>query len=252
MKIIKKKENQLVFTAEIEESLANAIRRYTYEVPVLAIEEVEISKNDSALYDETIAHRLGLIPLTTEKGMNDKTELKLKLSTEKEGIVYSGELKGSAKVVYDKIPITILAKGQELEFTATAKLGKGSEHSKFSPGIMVYRNVVDIKVDKECPPKIADLCSRKVFDVESGKLKVTNHLACDMCGICLEVPKKQGKEYIKIEPTGDLVITIESFGQMSSEEIFKKLLMLCRMIWHKLPNKLKKLDSKSFYIDDLS
>jgi DNA-directed RNA polymerase subunit D len=222
MKTLKKKENQIIFTAEINESLANAIRRYTYEVPIFAIDEVEISKNDSPLYDETIAHRVGLIPLETEKGMNDKTELKMKLSTEKEGSVYSGELKGTAKVVYDKIPITLLSKGQELELVAIARLGKGTEHAKFTPGIMIYRNAVDIKVDKESPTKLTEMCSRNVFGIEAGKVKVEDPLACDMCGICLEMPKKQGKEYVKIEPTGELIITLESFGQMSPEDIFKK------------------------------
>jgi DNA-directed RNA polymerase subunit D len=222
MKLIKKKDNQIVFTAEIDESLANAIRRYTYEVPILAIEEIEISKNDSPLYDETIAHRMGLIPLETEKGMNEKTEVKLKLSADKDGPVYSKELKGGAKVVYDKIPITILDKGQELELTAVAKIGKGSEHSKFSPGLMVYRNGVEIKTEKECPPGIAEVCPQDVFEIEGGKIKVENPIACDMCGVCLEVSKKQGKEYVKIEPTGDLIITIESFGQLPPEEIFKK------------------------------
>lgn len=222
MKTIKKKDNQLIFSVELDESLANAIRRYTYEVPVLAIDEVEISKNDSPLYDETVAHRIGLIPLETEKGMNEKTEVKLKLSTDKEGPVYSKEFKGGAKVVYDKIPITILGKGQELELTAIAKLGKGSEHSKFSPGLMVYRNAVEIKTEKECPPGIAEVCPQNVFGIEAGKVKVEDPTACDVCGVCLEVSKKQGKEYIRIEPTGELIVTIESFGQLSPEEIFKK------------------------------
>ena len=58
----------------------------------------------------------------------------MKLKTKKEGFVYSGELEGDAEVVYDKIPITLLDKGQELEIKATLKAGKGEEHEKFSPG----------------------------------------------------------------------------------------------------------------------
>jgi len=72
MKLINKKENKIMFTAEIEESLANAIRRYMNQIPVLAVEEVEISRNDSPLYDETIAHRIGLIPIKTDETVNVK------------------------------------------------------------------------------------------------------------------------------------------------------------------------------------
>lgn len=143
MKIVNKKDNQFTFTAEIEESLANTIRRYFNEIPILAIDEVEISKNDSALYDETIAHRLGLVPLKMDKSMSQKTVFKFKLTTKEEGMVYSGELSPGKGIVYDKIPITILNKGQELELVATTKMGKGNEHSKFSPGLMFYRDGED-------------------------------------------------------------------------------------------------------------
>ena len=53
MKIIDKKDNQITFSAEVDESLANAVRRYVDQIPILAIDEVEISKNDSPLYDES-------------------------------------------------------------------------------------------------------------------------------------------------------------------------------------------------------
>ena len=67
MKLIEKKDDCVVFQAEIEESLANAIRRSVNHIPILAISHLEVSKNDSALYDEIIAHRMGLIPLKNEK-----------------------------------------------------------------------------------------------------------------------------------------------------------------------------------------
>ena len=45
----------------------NTLRRIMIdEVPTMAIEEVEFFKNNSILYDEIIAHRLGLIPLKTD------------------------------------------------------------------------------------------------------------------------------------------------------------------------------------------
>jgi DNA-directed RNA polymerase subunit D len=222
MKIINKKDNQITFSAELDESLANSIRRYVDQVPILAIDEVEISKNDSPLYDETIAHRLGLIPLKMDKTVSEKNAEEITLVAKKEGTVYSEDLKGKVKPVYDKIPITILKEGQELEVLATARVGRGSKHSKFSPGLMFYRNVVDIKIDKECPKEIVNACPKKIFKVDNGKVCVIDEYECDMCGECIDFCNKKGKNFIELVPKGELTITIESFGQISPEEIFKR------------------------------
>ena len=63
-----KEKNKLSFVLiNSTPSFANAIRRaIVEEVPTMAIEEVEFRKNNSILYDEIIAHRLGLLPLTTD------------------------------------------------------------------------------------------------------------------------------------------------------------------------------------------
>lgn len=222
MKILNKKYNQVTFSAEIDESLANAIRRYVDQIPILAIDEVEISKNDSPLYDETVAHRIGLIPLKMDKTINEKSTEQLALIVKKDGIVYSEELKGKVNPVYDKIPITVLKKGQELEILATAKVGKGSKHSKFSPGFMFYRNSVKLKIDKDCPKEVVNVCPQKILVVEGGKVSVTDDEKCDMCESCVDFCRKTKKGSIEIIPSKELVITVESFGQMEEEEIFKK------------------------------
>ena len=220
MKTINKKNEQLSFLIEMDEGLANAIRRYVNQIPIFAIDEVEISKNDSPLYDETIAHRMGLIPIKMDKTINEKT--KLKLSSSEEGIVYSKEFSGGAKPVYENIPITSLAKGQELELVATFKSGKGSEHSKFSPGLMFYRNAVEIKIDKDCSQKVIEACPQKILTIENNKVAVDDEIKCDFCNACVEFCAKHGKDSIKIIPTKELVVTLESFGQLPVEEIFKR------------------------------
>jgi DNA-directed RNA polymerase subunit D len=222
MKTVNKKYNQITFTVEIDESLANAIRRYVDQIPVLAIDEVEISKNDSPLYDETVAHRIGLIPLKMDKGMNEKTTEQLALIAKKDGVIYSEELKGKVSPVYDKIPITVLKTGQELEILATARVGKGSKHSKFSPGFMFYRDAVKVKIDKDCPKDVVNVCPRKILILDNGKVSITDENQCDMCEACTDFCRKAKKNSIELTPSKELVITVESFGQMAEEDIFKK------------------------------
>ena len=220
MKKIEKTENQIIFTAEIDETIANSIRRYINQVPVLAVDEIEISKNDSALYDETVAHRIGLIPLKMS-GDAAKKPGKLKLDVKKEGMVYSGELKGSPAVVYKNIPITLLNNNQELQLVATVKAGKGSEHSKFSPGLMFYRNVAKIIIDKEFYEEIKKVYPGAEILEKGNKIIIMDNKKRDIADVCEGIANKNKKK-AEMNPTGELMITIESFGQISVEDIFKK------------------------------
>src|SRR3989344_1445752 len=106
MDIISKTPEKMVFRTGMNYSLLNAIRRSVEEIPTLAIEDVEIFKNDSALYDEILAHRIGLVPLKTDSKMNSKTSVELSLKKAGPCTVYSGDFKGDAKIVYDAIPLT--------------------------------------------------------------------------------------------------------------------------------------------------
>lgn len=217
MEVIEKNENQIVVTSDISESLANTIRRYIYEIPVLAIEEVEIFKNDSALYDETIAHRMGLIPLKMENSFDEKTVVELKLA-KKEGTVYSGDLKGGAKIVFDKIPITILNKDQEIELTATAKLGRGIEHSKYSPGMIYYRNINEIELDKELVEEVKKVVPKLNYKESGKKAVILDNQKTEVQDACEEACKKHGKD-MKVTPKKEIVIVVESFGQLETKEI---------------------------------
>ena len=218
---IEKKENKIVFKAEIEESLANAIRRYLNQIPVLAIDEVEIIKNGSALYDEVVAHRLGLIPLKRDKMITEKNKGKLKLATKKEGIVNSGELKGNVKVVYENVPITFLDKDQEIELVGITKAGKGIEHVKFSPGLMFYRNVTKTKIDKNLLEEIKKICPDCNFEEKGDKVINTDDKAREIADLIEGVANRANKK-AEVEVEKELVITLESFGQMDLKDVFTK------------------------------
>lgn len=224
MKIIEKSKEKIIFIAEIDESLANAIRRSVLEIPILAIDEVEIHKNDSALYDEVIAHRLGLIPLENEKldlknecsckGKGcSKCTIQLKLVAKGPGTIYSSALKGKAKPVYDNIPIVILNEKQELELIAFASPGKGIEHAKYSPGLVYYRNLAEIKIDKsKLDKECVEACPHKII-TEKG-VNEKDIYKCDLCEACVE--KCKG---IEVKPTKEIIFFIESFRQITAEEI---------------------------------
>lgn len=141
---------EIVFGKNFSNGFINTIRRVVIDdVPTFAIEFVEVIENESSLYDETIAQRLGLIPLKTDlNSYNLKEECKCKgvgcslcevnfnLEQEEEGYVYSSKLVSDDNKIIptsDKILITKLFKEQKLILKAKAILGSGKEHSKWSP-----------------------------------------------------------------------------------------------------------------------
>ncbi|MBU2616688.1 MAG: DNA-directed RNA polymerase subunit D [Nanoarchaeota archaeon] len=218
MKKIEQTDNQIVFTAEMDKTIANAIRRYINHVPTLAVDEVEISKNDSALYDETVAHRIGLVPLKMEKA-GAKKKMELKMDVKREGSVYSGDLVGNPKVVYDNMPLTILSAGQEIQLSATVTSGTGAEHAKFSPGMMYYRNVSEISLDKDLSQEIAKLNLSNEIQTKGNKIVLIDDKKREVLDVCEGVAKKNGKP-AEVETTGNIVLTLESFGQMPVGDIF--------------------------------
>lgn len=216
MEIITKTPSKLIVRMPANESLANAIRRSVAEVPVLAINEVEIFKNDSAIYDEMLAHRLGLIPLKTPKNASAKTEVSLKLSKTGPCTVYAEDLKGDADIVEPKIPITLLGNGHKLELVATAVLGKGIEHAKYIPALCFYHHLKEVSAGSEVDTIIQR--SKGVIKPE----KKGNKWRCDIDDADVDTISRIDKDAVK--DADEIVLVIESFGQMDAKDIFLKAL----------------------------
>jgi NAD-dependent dihydropyrimidine dehydrogenase PreA subunit len=87
---------------------------------------------------------------------------------------------------------------------------------------MFYRDSIKLKIDKDCPKEVVNVCPQKILDVEGGKVVCTNEEKCDMCEACTDFCKKKGKNSIELSPSKELIITVESFGQINEEEIFKR------------------------------
>jgi len=215
MESIKKSPELLVLRMNADESLGNAIRRSVAEVPTLAIDELEIFKNDSPLYDEMLALRIGLVPLKTEKGMTKKTKIDLKLTKTGPCTVYSGDLDGNAEVVFDKIPIVFLGEGQKLELSATAILGKGLEHAKFIPGLCYYRHLLEVKSSSEAD----NIIQSSKFSLIKPEKKGSKWL-CDLNEAEVERIEKFDKD--AVSPSDEMLLIIESYGNMDAKDILAK------------------------------
>jgi DNA-directed RNA polymerase subunit D len=186
VQILKKTDSEIQFLVEgISPAFANALRRIMMtEVPTMAIEWVDFIQNDSALNDEILANRLGLIPLTFDlKAYNlpsececggkgcSRCQVKLKLKKEGPCMVYSGDLETKAedvKPVFDKIPIVELFEGEKLEFEAIAQLGLGREHAKWQAAVVGYKNKPKKEISrKEESPETEYIEDAFIFNVES-------------------------------------------------------------------------------------
>ena len=98
IKILDKNKEKMSFILKgVDSVFVNTLRRLVIEeIPSLAIEDVTFVQNSSALYDEILAHRLGLIVLKTDlkdfdlKNLEKATnKIAFKLDVKGPGNVYS-------------------------------------------------------------------------------------------------------------------------------------------------------------------
>lgn len=132
---------------------ANALRRICLNgLPVFAIDSVDIVENTSVLADEGLAHRLGLVPLTTPEhsyNMADECDcdrdagcsncrVMLILDSGKSPEVFTLTTERlttedtDVRPISDDIPLVELAPAQRVVVECYARLGRGTEHAKWN------------------------------------------------------------------------------------------------------------------------
>ncbi len=168
----------------------NAFRRTVISsVPVMAVEKITFYGNSSILNDENLAHRVGMVPLTTDlktdvsqsecscEGVGcGRCVCKLTLDVKGPRMACSGDMKSTdenVKPVFDKIPLIKLLPDQVIKFEADAVLGTGRDHIKWQPGLASYeikdKDSFHVMVESYGPLPVEELI-KKAFEVVEGKI----------------------------------------------------------------------------------
>ena len=245
-------DDEMIFIVrDAEVPFINAIRRVAMvNVPKIAIEDVNIIVNDSAMFNEVLAHRLGLTPLVSDldalEGLSlpedDDWEefsngIMFYLKEVGPKVVYSKDLKSSdsrIKPVYDTIPLVKLKEGEKLDIEAVAKVGYGKEHAKWIPTtVCAYKQYPeitfneDVEIDYDC----AQACPRGILksDKRSKKIKIVEEhensplIGVEECAMCKSCVRASDNGYFNVGfRPNDFIFRIETDGAMPPKEVLLK------------------------------
>jgi DNA-directed RNA polymerase subunit D len=255
IKILEKNDTELRFLLEDSNpQFANALRRVTIgEIPILTIGTVDFTTNDSVLYNEIIAHRLGLIPIVfdtedfelkedSEEG-SSSTEVIFAINKKGPGMVYSKDMKSSnpsVKPLYDNIPIVELFGDQKLKLEASATLGKGVNHARYQAASTFYRYYPSAKVNGKIAnvDEVIRACPKDAIKFSDDKISVSDK--CDLCQECVKAAKPEGA----LEIVGDdkkFLVTVESISGLRPEVIVLEAIEIIKKKAKEFDKEVKKL-----------
>ncbi|MBN1217189.1 MAG: DNA-directed RNA polymerase subunit D [Candidatus Lokiarchaeota archaeon] len=249
--IEKNKYNLALIIRGISLEMINALRRIILSwIPAMAIDEVIILKNDSPLYDEILAHRIGLIPLKTDldtyKLPSDcecggfgcpscQVSLTCEVVNDSKNnlIIYSGDLKSSDPnivPVNPNIPIVKIGNGASLIFEAYATLGRSRKHVKWQPvSNIFFRYLPNITFESEkcssCPDKciVSRMCPESLYDFSDEKIPKLEKNYWNSCTLCKACERNCPEKAIKVDWEKDnYLFFIESDGVLPFNTILKK------------------------------
>ncbi len=229
----------VLLVKDASNSLLNALRRSILaRLPAFAIDEVDFYENTSPMFNEYLANRLALVPLSFDESTSEDAKISLSLdaeAVEDTRTVYSHEITSSdpaIKVFAEKIPLIKLGKGQKLRFEATAVLGTPVMHSKFQSAFANYAELEDFKLSKKCKKCATAMVPRESALDEKILPAAKIPEACLLCFDCEDLLKS------KI-PSGMYVLTIESFNNLPPLQHLKRAVELIDSSLEKLSKELK-------------
>jgi DNA-directed RNA polymerase subunit D len=222
VQVIERDDRQARFVVRgLTPALANGFRRAMIaDVPTFAIDTVRFTENTSVMFDEMIALRLGLVPLTTPlDDFEIGDTVTVALDVEGPETAYSGDIESSDELVQpadENIPIVELKEGHRLEFEADAVLETGKEHAKQQGGVAVgFRHLQSVTVGDdigefdEQEPEIL----RGAIETEEGEVVLTKAFDYDLTN------KYPGKELTVEDVPGAYVFHVETDGSVDVEEL---------------------------------
>jgi DNA-directed RNA polymerase subunit D len=225
----------------VDFTLLNYLRRtLNYCVPIYAIDEIEYIYNDSVINDEFLANRIGLCPISTPLDTTGKT-VKFSLDVDGPITVYSKDLittDPDIDLVYKNIPLTKLSKDQKLKLEGNAVLGQGRNHVKFSPAIVSYNQLINLKKLKGCDlcQDCVNACPKNILEIKNNKPYITDQYQCDACRACVDACSNNS---LKMEYSDDFVFNIEIIGQINVKDLIKKAQRYTKDYLKLLKKKLK-------------
>lgn len=239
----------------------NSLRRIMLaELPKLAIDDVIIYDNTSALFDELISHRLGLIPIPTPdlQALAFRSECKCEgkgcpsctvrytLSKEGECVIYSGDLQPehpSFAITETTIPIVELMKDQRVILEVEAVLGRGRDHAKWQVVLAPrYRMETKILVDKKRMNEVKAFLEelpKDLVELKGDKLELVDPLKASIFESYFD--KNEG-DYITItkDPT-KLLFSFETDGSMSAKTALQESVNILTKKYEEFRKNLKDL-----------
>jgi DNA-directed RNA polymerase subunit D len=258
--LINLKDESIEFVVEgVNPYFVNALRRIlTEEIPQMAIEDIIIYDNTSALFDEIIAHRLCLLPIPWDDRFKfrDRCSCKgegcpnctLHYTLSKEGpcIVYSRDLIPEIPdfaIVDPSIPIVELKEEQRLILEAEAVVGTGKEHAKWKAVAGAsYKYYPEIQIDRSrCDgcKQCVEVCPPNCLGIEEGKAFVKDLKACNLCKLCEEACESGAIRVSGCEHK--FIFSFETNGGIKAKDALLKAINLLGDKYKEFAKKLSKI-----------